>query len=116
MVGQELPVYQEVVHGTAVRVAHHAVEHLAGLIAADVVGKDVVDKFLCLRAFHKNLAHVGHVEHAHMLPHRIVFYGDGTVLDGHDVACKGTHLGTQCHVGVVQTGFEFFHTYKCLIT
>ena len=101
----KLAVYEEVVHRTAVRIAHHAVEYLAGLeaAAADLIGKDVVDESLGLGALHKDLAHMGNVEHTHSLADGQVFLGNAAVLDGHNEACKGAHLGLQCYMRVIKT-------------
>ena len=104
MVGLEFLVYQEVVHGAAVRVAHHAVEDLSGDHSPYLVGKNMVHEGLCIGAFHEDFSHVGHVEHAHLPPYGIVFRHDAFVLDGHHESGEGAHLGSQGHVGIVQAG------------
>ena len=104
MVRLELPVYQKIVHRAAVRVAHHAVEDLTGLEAADLVGEDPVYELLCLRAFHKDLSHMGNVEHAHLLPHCQVLLDDVAVLDWHLITCKRAYLGAKGHVLAVEAG------------
>ena len=89
----ELTVHEEVVYGAAIWVAHHAVEHLSGLESADFVGEDVVHEGFGIRAFNKDLSHVGDIEHAHVLPYGKVLRHYAGILDGHNEACEGTHLG-----------------------
>ena len=105
VLGGELAIDEEVVHHAAVGIAHHPVQDLAGLEAADFVGEDPVDELLGLGAFDEDLAHMRDVEHADLLPDGVVLHGDGIVLDGHHEARKGAHLGLQRHVPVVQAGF-----------
>ena len=104
MIRQELPIDQKVVDDTAVGVAHHAVEDLAGLEAADVVGKDMVDESLGFRTFHKDLAHVGDIEHAHLLADGEVLLGNAVVLDRHHETGEGAHLGAQRDMPVIEAG------------
>ena len=107
MVLLKLTVHQEVIHGAAVGVAHHAIEHFSGVKATDLIGEDVVYKGLCIRAFHKYFSHVGDIEHAHVLPYGKVLLHNSGILDGHDEACKRTHLCAQRNVGVIQASFQF---------
>ena len=108
MVGQILTVNEKVVHSASVRIAHHAVEDFSGFVSTDIVGENVVDESLGLRAFHKDFSHVGHIEHTHLFPHGQVLLGDGAVLDGHHESRKGAHLGIEGQMGVVQAGFLQF--------
>jgi hypothetical protein len=67
----------------------------------------VIHEGLCIRAFNKDLSHVGDIEHTHVLPYGKVLLHDTGILDGHNEACKGTHLGPKGHVRIIQAGFQF---------
>ena len=105
MVRLELPVNQEIVHNAACRVEHHSVEDLAGLESADVIGEDMVHILLRIGSADEDLTHVGDVEHSDLVTDSIVLVGYVGVLDRHDESCERTHLGSQCNVAVIETGF-----------
>ena len=112
MVGLKLAVHQQVIDRTSVWIEHHSVQYLAGIEAAYVVCKNVVDVTLGIGSAYKYLAHVGYVKYSHFVTDCQVFLGDTGILDGHVKSSKGTHLGAQSHVTAVQAGFfNFFgHT------
>ena len=105
MVRLELPVNQEIVHNTACRVEHHSVKDLAGFEAADVIGKDVVHILFRIRSADEDLTHVRDVEHSDLVTDSIVLVSYVGILDRHDESCERTHLGSQCNVAVIETGF-----------
>ena len=49
---------EQVVHRTAILVAHHAIENLSRLHATHVVGEDMIDVSLGIRTLYSHLAHV----------------------------------------------------------
>ena len=106
-------VHQQVIHGSSVGIEHHAIEHLAHLGTGDVVGEDIVDKFLGLGTSDAHLTHVRHVEHADGLAHGVVLGLDAIVLDGHVIACEWAHQRAQGHMLVVETGDFDFVCHNC---
>ena len=80
---------EEVVHGAAVGIEHHAVVYLSDGCSADVVREDVLDVAFGIGARDAHFAHVTHVEYTAMLPYGIVLVGDVCVLNGHDEAAEG---------------------------
>ena len=68
---------QQIIHGAAVGIEHHAVENLVEGGARHVVGEDVVHVSLGVAAAHHHLAHVRHVEHAAVPAHGLVLVDDG---------------------------------------
>ena len=116
MVGQVFPVNQEVIHRSAIGIAHHAVKDLAGFEASDFIGEDMVDEGFGLGALDEDFAHVRYVEHTHLLAHGLMLGDDAAVLDGHHEAGEGAHLGAKRHVCVIQTGFlqliRFRHSFS----
>ena len=117
MVRLKLAVDEQVVHDASVGIKHHPVEDFAGSESADLIGEDMVDEALGVRAADEDLAHVGDVEHADLLPDGEMLGDDAGILDRHHEARKGTHLGAEGHVAVVQTGFEqgFFHSFCAVV-
>ena len=71
----------------------------------------MVHEGLCVLAADEDLAHVGHIEYAHILADCIVLIDYAAVLDGHVKSGKRTHLCTKLHMEIVQTSdFQlFFH-------
>ena len=69
-------IYEQVIHAATVGVAHDAVVDFAVGRTGDVVGEDVVDKLLGIRATDEDFAHVRYVEHATGIAHCIVFFLD----------------------------------------
>ena len=51
-------IHEEVIHRTAVLIAHHAIENLARLHAAHVVGEDMVDISLCVGSLDSHFSHM----------------------------------------------------------
>ena len=93
-----------VVDGAAVGVAHHAVEHLTGGNAAEVVGEEVVDEALGVGAGDDDLTHVGDVEDAAVVTDSVVLVDDGGVLDGHVETGKGLHEGALGDMAGMEAG------------
>ena len=107
-----LAVNQQVVNAAAGGVEHHAVENLAWLSACHIVGEDVLHKLLCLGAGDFHLAHVAHVEDAHLLPYGQVLVLDVGILNRHVETAERTNHGSQSHVFVIETSsFVFCHFY-----
>ena len=100
---------EQVVDRSAVFVAHHAVEDFAIGGVLDVVGEDVVHVAFRVGTADDDFAHVADVEHTAVVAHGQVLVGDVGVLNGHVVAGKGSHEGSQGQVFVVKTGFLNFH-------
>ena len=69
-------VYQQVVHGAAVGVEHHAVVDLVQGCAGDIVGEDVVYISLGIGPAHPHLAHVADVEHSAVLSYGLMLVDD----------------------------------------
>ena len=97
-------IHEQVIHAAPVGVAHDAVVDLAVGRTGDVVGEDVVDKLLGIRAADEDFAHVRHVEHAAGFAHGRVLLLDAGIFDGHIKSAERAHLGSESHVLVVQTG------------
>ena len=102
---------QQVVHRSAVFVAHHAVENLPHRHVCDVVGEDMVHVALGLAAPYCHLAHVAHVEQSDVFTDGGMLGCNTCILikQRHVEASELDHHGPQRHVLVVQTGtFHFF--------
>ena len=104
MVRGEFLVNQKVIHGASVRVKHHSVQHLTRNHRADVIGEYVVDELFRVRTADEDLTHVRHVEHTHIATDRQMLLSDRRVLNRHVESSERTHLGSESHVTVVQTG------------
>ena len=74
---------QQVVHYTAIFVAHHAIENLSGIHLGDVVRKDMVDVTLGIGTTYQDLAHVTDVKDATSLTYGLMLVDDARILDGH---------------------------------
>ena len=77
----------------------------------------MVDELLGIGATDEDLSHVGDIEHADLLTDGEMLGDDTGILDRHHKSRKGTHLGAEGHVTVVQTGFEqgFFHSFCAVV-
>ena len=104
---------QQIVDGAAVGIAHHAIEYLAHRGTGHVVGEDVLHVALSLAAAHRDLAHVAHVEEAHMFAHGLMLHSDAGILDGHDEAAEGRHQRAHLHMLVVEA-CALFSLYRFL--
>ena len=103
---------KQIVDYAPVVVQHHAVETLAVGGAGYIVGKNAVDKKLCIFAGDAYFAHVAYVEHTAGLADSAVLRLDacGRILYGHIVAGEGAHGRPEGHMQVVQAGFfKFIH-------
>ena len=109
----ELPVNEQVIDRSAVRVQHHSVEHLALLVSPYFICENMVYEALGVRSAYEYLAHVRDIEHSGSVAHCIVLLDDGAVLNRHDKARERTHLGPECQMLLIEAGFQkcFFHIF-----
>ena len=99
---------EHVVHHATLTVGEAGVLHLAVEEVLDVVGGDILHEVLGDGAFGAELAHVAHVEHAHVVADVVVLLDETGVLDRHVVAGKFGHLCTKFNVQVgVRCGFHY---------
>ena len=89
---------EHVVHHATLAVGQAGVLHLAVEEVLDIVGGHILHEVLGDGAFGAELAHVAHVEHAHVVADVVVLLDEGGVLDGHVVACEFGHLGAELDV------------------
>ena len=104
---------EQVVHGSTILIAHHAVEDFSVGSPCNIIGEDVVDIALCVRPCNSYLSHVGYVEYATVISYGLMLIYDRRVLDGHVVAAKGRYQSTECHVLVVKACSLVFHIVVC---
>ncbi len=99
---------EHVVDHATLTVGEAGVLHLAVEEVLDVVGGDILHEVLGDGAFGAELAHVAHVEHAHVIADIVVLFDKTGVLDRHVVAGEFGHLCTKFDVQVgVRCGFHY---------
>src|SRR5205085_4447772 len=96
------PVNNQVVDNSAAVVQEKRVLPRADFELVDVVGEHLVQPRAHARTSRHQLAHVRNVEHADVLPHRLVLVDDPAVLHGHDPIAERNHLRTEPQVLVVE--------------
>ncbi len=104
-------VNQQVVHHTAILVTHHTIENFSCRHTCDVVGEDMVDVTLGIRACDEYFTHMTHIEHATRLAYSLMFVYNATILDRHLETAKGRHQSSQGYVFVIETGLFVFHKH-----
>ena len=95
---------EEIVEHAAVLAAHDGVLRAAHRELLDVVGDQVLQQLLGLRAAGLDLAHVRDVEHAAGVAHGDVLLADPAVLHGHLPPREGHELRARVDVAVEQRG------------
>ena len=105
-------VNQHIVYRSAVGIEHHAIEHLSDGGSCHIIGKDVIDVFLCIGPCDIDFAHMRNIEYAAIASHGVVLFGDRSVLNGHLKAPEGLHQRPERGVLVIQARFFILHILK----
>ncbi len=99
-------IYQKVIYCSTILIAHHAVVYLTHRCIGYIIGEDMLHITLGIRSFHRNLAHVTHIEEACMFTYSQMLWCDTRILiqQRHIKPTKRHHCSTLCHVSIIKTG------------
>jgi hypothetical protein len=98
---------QEIIHDTAIWVAHGAIHDLPGAQRFDIVGDRVAHEILGIRAGDHELAHMGEIEQPDRLTDTFMFFGNGMVLNRHIVAGEFDNLSPELLMDIVKRRFLY---------
>ena len=90
-------IYQQVVDGSAILIAHHAIKDFTHGSTCDIVGEDILYITFGIRTFDRHFAHVGDVKQSYMLTHSDMLWSNASLLikQRHVESPEGHHGGTQ---------------------
>ena len=101
----------QVIHRTAIFIAHGAVAGLPVLHDRIIIGQEMIQIRNCVRSLHQDLAHMGDVEKSAACPYSHMFLDhSGLILDRQNVSAELHHLAPALHMLVIQRRFLSFHT------
>ena len=94
---------QEVVHRTAILIAHHTIIYLTNGSIGDIICKDVLHITLCIFALYRDLSHVRDVKETTLMSHGQVLQLNVLILNGHAEIGKRCHECPFCDMSLIET-------------